>query len=143
MLPLAFHRVGALPLSDLDELLDSLRNEDVDVLPIDGSMIIDTPTLMAHVATDLGIADHARPSTWDGLSDRVYAVLAELTAPRAVVVWTDADQLVRHSLNDLLMAVIVFSDLARTVATTATGFPRPLRLDIVLLGADPAFNRTD
>ena len=42
-------------------------------------------------------------------------------------------------MTDLLMAVVVLSDLARAVSSTATGFPHPLRFSVVLLGDDPAF----
>jgi len=136
--PFDFHRVGALPMSGLDGLLLALDG-DVDVLRVDGTTIVDRSTLAAQFASDLGFSASSTPS-WDGLSDSIRSVLVPLTARRAVIVWTHADRLARNSLNDLLTAVIVFSDLARAVSTTATGFPRALRLEVVLLGEGEGFD---
>jgi hypothetical protein len=132
-------RVVAMSLGQIDDALAALAGENIDVLRIDGASVVDRPSLMERFATDLGIPDDDRPSGWDGLSDRVRTVLVGLRAPRAVIVWSHAEQLVRHSMDDVLAAVVVFSDLARAVETTATGFPRPVRLQLVLAGEGPGF----
>ena len=141
MSPLPHGRVVAVPLVDVDASLAALDDDDVDVLRVDGSSIVDRASLMLRFADDLGIADGRRPSGWDGLSDCVRTVVAGLHASRAVIVWSHAEQLARHSMDDLLATVVVFSDLARAVQTTKTGFPRPLRLQLVLAGEGPGFDQ--
>ena len=133
-------RANAMHLGRQADLEDALAEADVDVLRLDGSAIDDADSLMARVAVDLDLPEDQRPSTWDGLSDVFWAVLGALDASRAVLVWTHAERLMRGSMHDLVMAVTVLTDLARSVETTATGFPRPLRFSVVLLGDDPAFD---
>ena len=140
MTPLPHGRVVAVPLGQLDDALAALADEDIDVLHINGASVVDRTTLMDRIAVDLGIPDDDHPTGWDGLSDRLRTVLAGRRAPRALIVWSHAEQLIRHSMDDLLGAVVVFSDLARAVETTATGFPRRLRLQLVLAGEGPGFD---
>jgi hypothetical protein len=134
-------RLEVMPMRDAGMLEVSLRDADVDVLRIDGSDIVDRQTIMDRFATDLDLAEGERPSGWDGLADRLRGVLTRLHAPHAVLVWTHVEQLARRSAEDLVMAVVVLSDLTRDVA--APGFPRTLRFSVVLLGDDPAFDRAE
>lgn len=133
--------LSAMSTREATSISDDLRRAGADVLVVDGAEVLDKPTLMTRFADELDLAE--RPTSWDGLADALWAHLAQLSQVHAVIVWRNADVLMRRSMSSFLHMTTVFVDLARAIATTETGFPRPVYLHVVFVGDDPAFTSPD
>jgi Barstar (barnase inhibitor) len=117
----------------------SLDDYGAQVLQLDGRTIVDKASLMARIPVDIDIPEGGRPRNWDALSDMFRDSLAAKPAPRTVLLWRHAEVMMMRSLNDLLMALTVFGDVARAVSSTATGFPMAMQFRLILLGEGPMF----
>ena len=124
-------------------LEQALRNRGADVLRLDGSTIVDKESLLAGVAADLApaAAEDLRPRGWDGLNDLLWQALAARPTDRVALIWRHADVLMERSLNDFLMGLNVFGDVARAVRSTGNGFPRVMQFQVFVLGDAPNFPR--
>ena len=61
MIPTSLSRVDAMHMTDLEALTAALDDDDVDVLRIDGSSIVDLPSLMRQFADDLALPTATDP----------------------------------------------------------------------------------
>ncbi|PYS30269.1 MAG: hypothetical protein DMF75_16190, partial [Acidobacteria bacterium] len=71
---------------------------------------------------------------WDALTDSLWGGLAELGKERVALIWTNAQRMLEHGLQDLLIANGCFEHIASTMATTKYGISRPIMLVVFLVG---------
>lgn len=117
-----------------------LRQHGYLIIDLDGKHVRDKKSFFVQAAKDLPQpADLIAVDNWDALSDSMWWALSELDATRVAILWNDAHLMLDGGFPDLLMAISCFEDLAKSVATTESGFPRALSLHIFLIGEGSNF----
>lgn len=125
--------VGSEALPDLEA---SLRDWEWTVWRLDGSDVIDGETLFQRATTDLPSPFPGRDTTgFDSFADSLWEAAVTSRAEDIAVVWTDAQQMLRGGLGDLLVAVSILRRLSQRLAesTAPTGF------STFLVGSGPNF----
>ncbi|MEO5723207.1 MAG: hypothetical protein ABIQ39_15700 [Ilumatobacteraceae bacterium] len=132
--------VSALHSAGLQAALDELSITDAVALLIDGTGVRDQRTLMEQIRSNIDLAGAGvdPPSGWDGLKDAMWSVVGAQQNDHVVLLWTGADTILGQSLAELLVAIEVFTLVARDARTRTTGVGA-VRFQLVLVGDGPMF----
>lgn len=136
-----FGLLNCLSTTDEPAVRALLAERGFATLELRGEMVRDKAELLDQFAAGLPGVGDLRPHNWDALADVLWNVLYDLDEERVALVWTGAQTLVESDLQDLLDAVRVVSDVARSVGSASGGFPRQTTFVLVMLGDGPQFRR--
>ena len=80
---------------------------------------------------------------WDAFLDSLWGGLDNLGEKRVAFIWTHAEKMLDHGLEDLFIAAECFQQLASDVATDKYGISQPLELLVFLVGEGRNFKAFD
>lgn len=135
-----FPLLSCVSQADLSELKTLLDREHFTVLEIDGSEVRDARSFFIQATTALPLEPPlSGVVNWDAFSDSLWQGLDGLAKPRVALIWTGAQQMLEGGLPDLLTAVDVLCDVARSVRDPLTGVATPTEVLLFLVGLGPNF----
>ncbi len=131
--------INCVAHSDLDALDATLAEWNFRTLYLRGENITGKETFLARAETDLPTPIGLRPHNWDAFSDCLLGGLRELTEDRVAIVWTDAHLMPSNDLQDFLIAMRIFTDVARVANTGGAGLSHEVMLHLFLVGRGSSF----
>jgi curved DNA-binding protein CbpA len=137
---------GAVTLIGRDsiaDLLGSLQYWQYRVFVLDGARVRDSRSFIEAAASFLPLPRDIDISGWDGFEDAMWHAMADLAENRGdrrvAILWTQAHNMLRSGLRDLLLAIDCFRGISAHVGTTEHGFPLAMSLRVFVTGDGPNF----
>lgn len=127
--------INCVNSSSLQSLDRFLRESGFTVFELNGKQVEDAQSFFAESIKILPQDPQLNGNiNWDAFTDSLWGGLANLGQDRVAIIWTNADRMLEHGLQDLLVASGCFEHIASTMATTKYGLARPVQLLVVLVG---------
>lgn len=128
---------------DTAELLAALEAQGYVILLLDGSAARGKDSLLDAFDRDVPVPGLKSAGSWDAFADCVWQRVMEGEAGEAAaLVWTHADRMLDHGLEDLLAAVTTLTRVSKQVESAAEREPEsgaPAAFRTFLVGAGPNF----
>jgi len=135
-----FGLTNCIAQSQAEVLRAELDKRQYTVLELHGEFVYDKISFLRQAATDLPQPpDLISRDNWDAFADSLWWGLAALDGTKFAIIWTNAQNILRSGLGDLLIALSCFTDIANSIRNAEHGFPRPSEVIVFLLGDGPNF----